>query len=153
VIHRFLAVRAGSFRPTELTLKAQLCRKRSERSSCSQDSLFDHGGSMFVSGGHDNQGFTLCGVAQGSQDRVLVAQDAGLVCRGPVYRVFLRATAQAGPARFRTRETPPKLRGVWTGHPRKVIARVQRSATRRHVRGLTLAHKCHSRESHQVLVL
>ncbi len=50
-------------------------------------------------------------------------------------------------------EKPRPSRGAWTGHPRKVIARVQRSATRRHVRGLTLAHKCHSRESLQVLVL
>jgi hypothetical protein len=82
----------------------------------------------------------------------LSPQDAGLVCRGPVCRAILRATAQAGPARFGTRETPPKP-GAWTGHHRKVIARVQRSATRRHVRGLTLAHKCHSRESLQVLVL
>ena len=45
-------------------------------------------------------------------------QDAGLVCRGPVCRAFLRATAQAGPARFGTRETPPKPGGL-DGAPSK----------------------------------
>ena len=115
------------------------------------DMLFDHGGSMFVSGGHDNQRFTLCGVAQGSQDRVLVAQDAGLVCRGP----FAERSLEQPPKLFLLDldNEKPRSGRAWTGHPRKVIARVQRSAARRHVRGLTLAHKCHSRESHQVLVL
>ena len=42
------------------------------------DALFDHGRSVFVGRDHDHQGFTRPGIAQSGQDRVLVAQDAGL---------------------------------------------------------------------------
>lgn len=78
LFHRLLPLRGGQLRAHRGKLEGAVGAQVFGAFQLLTDTLFDHGGTMLVGGGHDNQGFTLSGIAQGRQDRVLVPEDARL---------------------------------------------------------------------------
>ncbi len=61
LLHPFLAVRRGKLQAHGVNFEGAVVPQAFGAFQLLADSLFDHGGSMFVSGGHDNQ-VSLCAV-------------------------------------------------------------------------------------------
>ena len=77
-LQRFMAICGREFQVHRGKLEGAAGAQTFRASQLFPHAILDHGGSVFVGRGNDDQGFTLSGVAQHRQDGVFVAQDAGL---------------------------------------------------------------------------